>query len=494
MVVEAGQPARGPAERLPPHDIDAEEAVLASLLVDPEAIYKVAPRLKAEDFFREKNAWVYEAARALWDRNEAINQITVAHELARRGRLEAVGGMAYLSQLVNELPTPVGVESYAQAVQDCAIRRRMISAAGAIAQMAYQSPDEVVDLLSRAETLIAAVRQADTIRDFTHIRELLAGYLESAGRGAGAIAADTNAVTTGFMDLDTILTTGLKRGDLIIVAARPSLGKTSLVLNFAKSAAERQGANVAFFSIEMAAIQLVQRLVAMESGVDSARLAFGNHTEREERRISQALGSLSELSIYFDDTATLSIPEMRAKVRRLDLELAAQRGTQRGLDLIVVDYLQLMHSGARTENRVQEVSYISRALKQLARDLDVPVVACSQLSRAAEMRSSNVPQLSDLRESGSIEQDADVVMFIYREDKYVSREAWARQHPDRSPDSYPAGITQVIVAKHRNGPTGTIHLRFRDKIARFEDLLARPAAEDWEAEAAEPPAPDWDGV
>jgi len=467
MVIEAGR-----AEKLPPHDIEAEEAVIASLLVDPEAIYKVAPKLNGEDFFREKNNWVYEACRALWDRSESINQITVAHELARRNRLEDVGGASYLSRLVTELPTSVGVESYARDVLDCALRRRLISACGTIAQDAYQSPDLVDQVLARAETIIAAVRQADSLRDFVHIRDLLTGYLESAAAGVGAVASEVRAVTTGFMDLDTLLTTGLKRGDLVIVAARPSLGKTSLVLNFAKSACERQTATVAFFSIEMAAEQLVQRMLAMESGVDSARLAFGQHSDRDERKISQALGVLSDLSIYFDDSAMLTVAEMRAKARRLQLE--------RGLDLVVVDYLQLMQSGTRNENRVQEVSYVSRSLKQLARDLDVPVVACSQLSRASEIRASNVPQLSDLRESGSIEQDADVVMFIYREDKYVSREEWERRHQgDETRRTYPEGITQIVLAKHRNGPTGTINLRFREKIARFEDLLVRQP-EEWE--------------
>jgi replicative DNA helicase len=275
------------------------------------------------------------------------------------------------------------------------------------------------------------------------------------------------------MDLDTLLG-GLKRGDLVIVAARPSLGKTSLVLNYARNAGLRQNATVAFFSIEMAAEQLVQRLLATESGVDSTKLTFGHHTEREERKVMEALGVLSDLPVFFDDSATLTMSDMRAKAKRLQLE--------RGLDLIVVDYLQLMSSGMRNENRVQEVSYISRALKQLARDLDVPVIACSQLSRAAESRANNVPMLSDLRESGSIEQDADVVMFIYREDKYVSREQWEKENASQSNRrEYPAGITQVIVAKHRNGPTGTIHLRFRDRIARFEDLLVRQD-EDWEGD------------
>ncbi len=468
MVIEAGR-----AEKLPPHDIEAEEAVVASLLVDPEAIYKVAPRLRAEDFFREKNAWIFEVCRALWDRRESINQITVAHELARRGRLEDIGGVSYLSRLTTELPTSVGVEHYAGIVQRDATYRKLISAAGHIAQLAYEGGADIGEVMGRAETLIAGVRQGETLRDFVHIRELLAGYLENAEAGLGAVAAQARAVTTGFMDLDTLLT-GLKRGDLVIVAARPSLGKTSLVLNFARAAAARQSATVAFFSIEMAAEQLVQRLLAMESGVDSTRLAFGQHSDRDERKISQALGVLSDLAVYFDDSAMLTVAEMRAKARRLQME--------RGLDLVLVDYLQLMHSGMRNENRVQEVSYISRSLKQLARDLDVPVIACSQLSRAAESRANNVPQLSDLRESGSIEQDADVVMFIYREDKYVAREEWQRQHPDRPADSYPAGITQIVVAKHRNGPTGTIHLRFREKMARFEDLLVREPT-DWEEEA-----------
>jgi len=463
MVVETGTP-KGRGDKLPPHDVDAEEAVIASLLVDPDAIYKVAPRLKPEDFFREKNGWIYEACRTLWDRSESINQITVGHELSRSNRLEDIGGISYISRLVTDLPTAIGVEYYAEIVQRDAVYRRVISAAGEIARHAYVGGADVADVRSRAELLLTAAFQSDTLRDFVHIRELLQTYLESAEALTGPVASSSRTITTGFADLDTLLGF-LKRGDLVVVAARPSLGKTSLVLNFASGAAARQGARVAFFSIEMAATQLVERMIAMESGVDSARLNFGHHSERDERKISQALGALGDLAIYFDDSAGLTVAEMRSKARQLQRE----RGD---LDLIVVDYLQLMQSGMRNENRVQEVSYISRSLKQLARDLDVPVIACSQLSRAAEMRASNVPQLSDLRESGSIEQDADVVMFIYREDKYISREQWEKQHADR-PREYPSGITQIIVAKHRNGPTGTIHLRFKEKLARFDDLLVR---------------------
>ncbi|MEX0801074.1 MAG: replicative DNA helicase [Dehalococcoidia bacterium] len=468
MVVETGR-----AERLPPHDTEAEEAVVASLLVDPEAVYKISPILKPEDFFREKNAWAFEACLALWERGESINQITVAHELARRGRLEEIGGAAYLSKLVTELPTSVGVEHYAGLVQRDSRYRQLISAAGQIAQMAYQAPAGVAEVLARAETLIAAIRQGQSIRDFVHVKELLEGYLSSADQATSSVAAQSRAITTGFMDLDTLLG-GLKRTDLVVVAARPSVGKTSLAINFARNAAARQGATVGIFSVEMAGEQLVQRLVAAESGVDSTRLTFGAHTDREQGKIVNALATLSDLNIYFDDTAMLTIAEMRAKARRLHLE--------RGLDLIVVDHIQLMHGGNRNDNRVQEVSYITRSMKELARDLDVPVIACSQLSRAAEARPTHVPQLSDLRDSGSIEQDADVVMFIYREEKHVTREDWQRQHPDRSSENYPAGIAQIIIAKHRNGPTGTIHLRFREKIARFEDLLVREP-EEWDGDA-----------
>ncbi len=472
MVAETGL-----RDRLPPHDTDAEEAVIGSLLIDPEAVLEVlTSALKADDFFREQNRWVYETCLALFDRGETINQISVAHDLARRGKLDDVGGPAYLSRLVTMLPTSIAAKHYANIIQCDAIYRRLIGAASHIVRKAHESgasSDEVTAVLSEAEALIASVRQTGTVRDFTHIKDLLGGYLDSIEAGAPLSAAQARAIRTGFTDLDQLLG-GLKRGDLVIVAARPSLGKTSLVLNFARNSALGQNATVAFFSIEMAAEQLVQRLLATESGIDSTRLTFGHHTDREQRKVMQAMGVLGDLPVFFDDSATLTMSDMRAKAKRLQLE--------RGLDLIVVDYLQLMSSGLRNENRVQEVSAISRSLKQLARDLDVPVVACSQLSRASETRASNIPMLSDLRESGSIEQDADVVMFIYREDRYVTREQWEKDHSgDEKRREYPAGITQVIVAKHRNGPTGTIAMRFRDRIARFEDLLTRPES-DWEGE------------
>ncbi|KPK45581.1 MAG: replicative DNA helicase [Dehalococcoidia bacterium SM23_28_2] len=449
------------AEKLPPHDIEAEEAVIASLLVDGEAIFKVAPLLHPPDFFREKNAWAYDACLALWQRSEAINQITLAHELARRGRLEEIGGVAYLSQLVAELPTPLGVEYYAQIVQRDAVYRRLLDASQRIQQMAYQGGPDLPAILSRAEGLLATVRGEKLVGDFVHIKELLERHVEGPLEEEGALSSEAH-IRTGFMDLDTLLG-GLKRADLVVLAARPSLGKTSLALNIARNAAVGQQATVAVFSLETAGEQVAQRLLAMESNVDSTRLRLGTHNEAEERRIMQAIGVLANVNIYVDDSAVVRVPEMRGKAWRLSRESR--------LDLIIVDYLQLMHGGVAAENRVQEISYISRSLKELARELNVPVIAVSQLSRAVEARATHIPMLSDLRESGSIEQDADVVLFIYREDAYVRRDEWERMHPDRPTDSYPAGISQIIVAKHRNGPTGAIHLRFRDKVARFEDLL-----------------------
>jgi replicative DNA helicase len=451
------------AEKLPPHDVEAEEAVIASLLVDSEAVFRVAPILRPEDFFREKNAWAYEACLALFDRNEAINQVTVAHELARRERLEEVGGAAYLSRLVTELPTAVGAEHYAQIVKRDSIYRQLVQRSAQIAQLAYQGGPDLEGALSRAEGLILTLRGGERLRDFIHIREILDDYWEQAGAEAAGPRFQGH-VRTGFVDLDTLLG-GLKRSDLIILAARPSLGKTSLALNIARNAAVGQGARVAIFSLEMAAEQLAQRLLASESGVDSTRLRLGEHTEREERRLMHALGTLAQAEIYVDDTPVMTMTEIRGKALRLHRE--------RGLDLVVVDYLQLIHGAGRTDNRVQEISYISRALKELARELDVPVIAASQLSRAPELRTPKIPQLSDLRESGSIEQDADVVAFIYREDVYVGREQWQASHPEAPGDAYPAGIAQIIIAKHRNGPTGNVHLRFRQRIAKFEDLLVR---------------------
>lgn len=448
------------ADRLPPFDVEAEEAVIASLMVDEDAIYKIQGIVRPEDFFREQNRWIYESCLALWDRTESINQVTVAHELTRRNLLDDAGGPAFLSKVVTELPTPIGVEHYARIVQRDSIYRSLIGATRQIAEMAYEGGPKLDTVLARAEELIMSLRSGDKVGDFQHLRQLLEQYLEVPGidsRGATLIGA----IRTGFVDLDTLLG-GLKRSDLVITAARPSIGKTSLALNVARNAAIGQGARVAVFSLEMAAPQLAQRLLSSESGVDSTRLRLGEHTEAEERRILHGMGVLAEAEIYIDDTAVQRVAEIRAKAHRLHRE--------RPLDLIVVDYLQLIQGpGGRGDNRVAEVSEISRSLKGLARELDVTVIACSQLSRAPEQRVPHVPMLSDLRESGSIEQDADTVMFIYREDVYTNEDEWQRNNPERP---FPDGIAQIIVAKHRNGPTGTISLRFRKHLTRFEDLAS----------------------
>ncbi|MBE7518717.1 MAG: replicative DNA helicase [Thermoflexaceae bacterium] len=451
-------------ERLPPHDIEAEEAVVAALLVDSEAIYHIAPILKPEDFFREKNGWVYEACLDLWNRDEAINQITVAHELARKDRLEPVGGQTYLAETIRRLPTSVGVEFYAQIVRRDSTYRGLIHAATAILQMAYEAPAEIETVFSRSEDLLARLRGGENFRDFVHIRQLLQAYLEEDIEAVER--RELAAIRTGYSDLDVLLG-GLKRSDLVIVGARPSVGKSSFALGIARNAAVAQQANVAFFSLEMSGEQLAIRLLSAESGVDQNRLRLGQHSELEERRIIRASGELAEANIWFDDSPVLTVAELRARARRL--------AGERGLDLVVIDYLQLMQgetTGSR-ENRVQEISYISRTLKGLARELNVPIIALAQLSRAIESRHPRIPMLSDLRDSGSIEQDADVVMFLSREEMYTTPEQWAQQHPDLPMSAYPKGVAQVIVAKHRNGPTGSVELRFREKLAKFEDWVLR---------------------
>jgi replicative DNA helicase len=451
------------AERLPPFDVEAEEAVLASLLVDQDAIYKVQGIVRPEDFYRDQNRWTYEACLALWERSESIDQVTVAHELQRREKLEEAGGPGFLSRIVAELPTPVGVEHYAGIVRRDSTYRNLVGISAQIQQLAYQGGPDLEGVLSRAEGLILALRGGDQFRDFIHIRRLLEQYLEAPGVEAVG-ASLVGQVRTGFVDLDTLLG-GLKRSDLILVAARPGLGKTSLALNIARNAAIGQGGRVAIFSLEMSAEQLAQRLLACESGIDSTRLRLGEQTESEERRIMHAMGVLSEGEIYIDDSPVMRPLEIRAKARRLHSE--------KGLDLIIVDYLQLIHGvSGRNDSKVAEVSDISRSLKELARELDVPVLACSQLSRAPEQRPSHQPMLSDLRESGSLEQDADVVIFIYREDTYVTQDEWERNSQYVN-QPYPEGKAQIIIAKHRNGPTGNIDLRFRKQLTRFEDWQVR---------------------
>jgi len=446
-------------DKLPPHDIDAEEAVIGSLLIDGSAIYKVAAFLQAQDFYSERNQWLYGACLSLSQRDEAINQITVAQELDRQQKLEACGGAAYLSHLISIVPTSLDIEHYAQIVYRLSAMRHLIIAGRQIADIGYEASPDVDASLSQAEDILFRLRHG-TPRDFVHIRQVLDKYFETvtpptAERGYPEAIP---YVLSGFTALDEFLG-GFQRSDLIIIAGRPSMGKTSLALNIARNAAIDQGACIALFSLESAGEAVVLRLLSSESEVNLRQVRLGLHTETEEKRIMDATGILSEAPIYIDDTPQLRVVEMRSKVRRLHYE--------RGINLIIVDYLQLMQGDGRGENRVQEISLISRSLKGIARELNVPVIAISQLSRAAEFRASHKPQLSDLRESGSIEQDADVVLFIYRDEAYYpTRKDWEDTHPS---ETYPPPA-EIIIAKHRNGPTGQRNLRFVPKLAKFENI------------------------
>ncbi len=448
------------SEKLPPHDIDAEEAVSGSLLIDGTAIYKTSNRLQPSDFYSERNSLVYEACLSLLQRNEAINQITVAQELARQGKLETCGGAAYLSHLIANCPSSLDVEAYAEIVHRLSVMRGLIKAADQISAIGYQADADVDNSLNQAEDVLFKLRHGQSPRDFVHIRQVLDRYFETAPSEtaeAEGYLEPTPYVLSGFTGLDEFLG-GFQRSDLIILAGRPSMGKTSLALGIARNAAVGYGACVALFSLEMAREPVVLRLLSSEAEVNSRRLRFGLQTGEEERKVMEATGILSEAPIYIDDSPQLRVAEMRSKARRLYFD--------RGINLIIIDYLQLMQGDGRSENRVQEISLISRSLKALARELNVPVIAVSQLSRAVEWRASHRPQLSDLRESGSIEQDADIVLFIYRDDIYYNRDEWAAQHPD---ENYPPPA-EIIIAKHRNGPTGEIQLRFRHDLAKFQNI------------------------
>ncbi|HUE75274.1 MAG TPA: replicative DNA helicase [Chloroflexota bacterium] len=439
------------AEKAPPHDERAEQSTLGALLIDPEAISQISPFLRPDDFYRKRHALVYAAIIDLFDRREPSDFITVSNELERRGQLDLVGGVSYLTGLINAAPTSVHVEHYGHIVERTSIMRRLIEAAGKIAAIGFEASPEVDQALDRAEQELFAVSQRRVTQDFVSLREILGPLFDEIDylhQHKGEIMG----VQTGFTDLDK-MTGGLKASDLVIIAGRPGVGKTAFCLSMARNMAVKNNVPVAIFSLEMSAEQLAHRLLSSEASVDSQRLRSGFIDEFEWRRISEAFGTLADSPVYIDDVGTLTSVELRMKSRRLRVE--------HGIQLIIVDYLQLMH-GSGKENRVQEVSEISRGLKSLARELDVPIIAMSQLSRAVEARQDHRPVLSDLRESGSIEQDADIVMFIHREELY-------------KPDTDRKNIADLIIAKHRNGPTGSIPLRFFPAQTKFADLeLHRP--------------------
>ncbi|MBF6613935.1 MAG: replicative DNA helicase [Chloroflexi bacterium] len=434
-------------ERSVPYDLAAEEAVLGSLLLDRDAVIKIAPFLRQEDFYREAHGWIYAAVLDLYARREPPDPVTLSSELERSGRLEQIGGYSYLVSLVNRTPTAVHIEYYGHIVETAAVLRRLISAGGEIAALGYAEDQPLAQVLDKAEQLLFTVSQRTSSKEFASIEQVLNEYydrIEAIQHNPGSLVG----VPTGFHDLDEV-TGGLQRSDLIIMAARPGVGKTSLALGIAHNAAAK-GNKVGVFSLEMSREQLVQRLLAVETGVDSQQLRLGYLTDEDWQHVSDAIGRLAQMPVYIDDSPGLTVLEVRSKARRLEAEV--------GVDLLIVDYLQLMQGTARKDgNRVQEVSEISRNLKMLARELNIPVIACAQLSRAVESRTNHVPMLSDLRESGSIEQDSDIVMFIHREEMY-------------NPETEKKGIAEIHIAKHRNGPLTTVPLRFFNRTTKFADL------------------------
>lgn len=439
-----------PAAQVVPHHREAEEALLGSILINPDAYYDVAQFLKPDDFYIHRHRWIWEVFTRLHERREPIDFLTVTTELDQLGQLNEAGGPAYLTALINNVPTSLHAETYGHLVEQTGIRRRMLEAANQIARLAYQEDISVEMVMDEAEKQVFGVSERRSTRDLEPIQVVLSDYYDRIDE-LSKRDEEIFGVPTGFIDLDRLLG-GLQGSDLLIIAGRPGMGKTAFMLTVAKNAAQLHKKHVAIFSLEMANEQLVQRLISQETGIDSHRLRTGKLTEDEWPVFAHAVEVLSGTRIFLDDTPSLTPLQMRTKCRRLHLEY--------GLDLVVVDYLQLMSSGSRSENRVQEVSYISRNMKVLARELNVPVLAAAQLSRAVEQRTDKEPQLSDLRESGSLEQDADIVMFIHRPEMYEK-------------DKLKQNIAQIKVAKHRNGPVGTVELIFRSNLARFENAAPK---------------------
>ena len=433
-----------------PQNREAEEAVLGSILINPDAYYDVADFLKGDDFYIHRHRWIWQAIQSLHQQNSPIDILTVTEELEQMGHLAEIGGAAYLASLINNVPTSLHAEAYARIVEETSVRRSMLSAANQIAKLAYQQDTEINQVMDEAEKSIFGVSERRTTRDVQTIKEVLSEVWARIELISGR-DDETFGVPTGFYDLDKLLG-GMQPSDFLIIAGRPGTGKTAFMLSLAKNAAQVHKKHVALFSLEMSNEQLIQRLIAQETGIDSQRLRMGKLKDNEWDLFNHAVEVLGDIHIFLDDTPALTPLQLRTKCRRLHMEYK--------LDLIIVDYLQLMTSGTRIDNRVQEVSHISRNMKVLARELNVPVLAAAQLSRAIEQRSDKQPQLSDLRESGSLEQDADVVMFINRPELFDK-------------NTIKKNLAEIKVAKHRNGPTGTIELVFLDKIAKFENAATR---------------------
>ncbi|MBC8014118.1 MAG: replicative DNA helicase [Sporomusaceae bacterium] len=441
-------------DRIPPQNIEAEQAVLGAMLIEREAISKVAEFLRPEDCYREAHRLIYNAMLELFNKNDAVDMVTVIEFLRKGDKLEAAGGISYITSLANSVPTAANVLYHARIVEEKALLRQLINAATNIASSGYEGSEEVSTILDTAEKSILSVSSRRLGGEFTPIKSIIFDAftkIEQLYASKGSITG----LSTGFKDLDR-LTSGLQPSDLILIAARPSMGKTAFVLNIAQHIGIKEKKAVAFFSLEMSKEQLVQRMLCAESTIDSQRLRIGELEPNDWTKLVAGADRLSSAPIFIDDTSGITVMEMRSKARRLKIE--------HNLQLIIIDYLQLMQGSSKkggSENRQQEISEISRSLKGLAREIGVPVIALSQLSRSVESRQVKKPMLSDLRESGSLEQDADIVAFLYRDDYY-------------NPDSEQKNITEVIIAKHRNGPVDTVQLFFHKQFTKFSDLSKLP--------------------
>ncbi len=433
-----------PNPKVPPHDDTAEQSVLGAILLDKDAMIDVVEFLRPEHFYKEAFGAVFASMISLYERHDPIDVVTVVNELKKQGNLTMVGGASVINELVNVVPTSANAEQYGKIIKEYYTKRQLISAAADINELAFREDGEVQTILDNAEQHIFAISQHAMKRDFIPIKDALAASfdrLDELHKRAGGL----RGVATGFHDIDMKLA-GMQDSNLIILAARPGTGKTAMILNIAQYVAVHDKIPVGIFSLEMSKEELVDRLLVSQADIDAWKLKTGKLNDDDFTKLSDAMGQLAEAPIYIDDTPGVSILEMRTKARRLQMEF--------GVKLIIIDYLQLADPGRRSDSRVQEVSMISQSFKNLARELNVPVLACSQLSRAVESRGTRVPELSDLRESGSIEQDADVVMFLYREEADMTQ--WGDQIP-----------TKLRIAKHRNGPLGEIDLVFRGDRIRF---------------------------
>jgi replicative DNA helicase len=440
--------------KLPPQNIEAERAVIGAMLLDEEAVVKVMDFLKPDHFYDPKHEIIFESILELFEHRKSIDVLTLTNVLKRKKLLKKIGGVAYLSDIVNSVPSSTHIEEYGHIVKEKSVRRELISAAAYLNEIAFDEREDLDKLLDGAEQKLFEVTEDSVDKDFVHVSKLLERAYERAEQ-ADKFKDKIQGVKSGFQQLDAILG-GFQPSDLIILAARPSVGKTALALDMARHIATKEKKNVGLFSLEMSNMQLMDRILSMQVNVGLWDLRMGKLKDEAFERLADAMGVLSESGLFIDDTPGLHIMEMRTKARRLTME--------HKVDMIIVDYLQLMQGRTR-DNRVQEVSEISMFLKNLARELNVPVLALSQLSRAVESRTTRIPQLSDLRESGSIEQDADVVVFIHREEQY-------------NPETDRKGIADLIIAKHRNGPTGQVELYFVKEQARFRELEKRRDAEE----------------